>query len=350
MIYDSLFFLTDMNNSLLAAYFSIDDLYGYPNIIYAAAQLLITMKKICSVMASTTAVLFILYPGIVSTAVRDSIVTSVEKVIPSLFSFMVISRLMLGFDAAGLVYPLLKPLSDLMCFSREEFSAFVTGNLCGFPSGAYAVSEVLKECDRDETGNVALAAVSNNVSSGFVLSFVGGTLLGSVRHGVIIYLSQLTASIMIAAYLRRRKERENFLTGSNNIGTVNVAESFCKAVADSSRACVNLIGFISFFSVLSVFITEISCKIGLPDTALSIIKVILEITSGCESIQTGSYVTKIAMISFACGFSGLCVIFQSAPYLYKAGVKLNKYVLIKSAQGLLSSLFSVAAIKLIYNT
>jgi len=339
-----------MNKYLRLTYFIIDR-YIPPvyNLCPArgtdTGQIGTKMKKIYLAAAIITTAILLVRPGQVAEAVKDAALFSVYRVIPALFCFMVLSKLIMSSDIVHTVYPAFKPLASVLHLSRDEFSAFVTGNLCGFPSGAYSVKQICKSREYDECRRTSLAALSNNVSPGFAASFAGDVILGSKAVGMLIYASQLISSLIICSILRRNVKCENEI----NIAICerrNFAETFCKAVTDSSHACVNLIGFIVMFSVVSLFVTSLLERFNAPDILISYIRSFLEITGGCMSASSLPINHKVPIIAFSCGFSGLCVIFQSAPYLYGAGIKLSKYILIKIIQGVLSAVFSVLIIKL----
>ena len=339
-----------MNKYLRQTYFIIDR-YIPPvyNLCPArgtdTGQIGTKMKKIYLAAAIiTTAILFIC-PGQVAEAVKEAFMLSVYRVIPALFCFMVLSKLIMSSNIVHTVYPVFRPLASFLHLSRDESSAFLTGNLCGFPSGAYSVEQICKKREYSENRRASLAALSNNVSPGFAVSFAGDVILGSKTVGMLIYASQLLSSFIICSILRRNVKCENEI----NITICeqkNFAETFCKAVTDSSHACVNLIGFIVVFSVVSVFVTSLLERYDAPEILVSLVRSFLEITGGCTSATSLPISQKIPVIAFSCGFSGLCVIFQSAPYLYGAVIKLRRYILIKIFQGALGAVFSVLLIKL----
>ncbi len=307
------------------------------------------MKRIYIIFTAALALLFLLYPETVSSSVKNALSFSAEKVLPTLFGFMVLSKLIISFDGARYVYPLIRPLASLLRLDRDECTAFIAGNLCGFPSGAYAAGEVTKRRNYSEMRKTTLFALSNNVSPGFAISFAGGSILGSAEAGIILYLSQLASSVIIACIMRRRIRTERSVC-ADTPNDVNFSEVFCNAVIDSSRACVCLVGFIATFSVISSLASTFAEKYGASDVAISYIRSLLEISGGCISAFRLDYTNRVALVAFSCGFSGLSVIFQSAAYLIKSGVRIYKYVILKFAQGTVCSVFSVAAIKLIMKT
>ena len=309
------------------------------------------MKKVYLILFSVFSILLILYPETVADTVKEALSFSVNNVIPSLFCVMVLSKLMIGSGALTSVYPLMRPLAALLRMTEDESAAFITGNLCGFPSGAYSVYEIFKSRPDTESSlnKTSLAVISNNVSVGFSVSFAGGAILGSKETGFIIYLSQLFASFIIGAFLRRNIKIKKDIHVQYCLKKTSFCETVCRAVSDSSKASVNLAGFIAFFSVISVFMTALLEKYGAPPFLISAVRSILEICGGCRSADPLPFFSKIVIVSFSCGFSGLCVIFQSAPYLYGAKIKIRKYILLKLIQGALTGVFCLAIIKLVHS-
>ncbi len=307
------------------------------------------MKKIYVFTVLIAAAFLFARPASFADSAKEALAFAAKDVIPSLFSFMVISRLILGIDAVSVIYPLLKPFSKLLHLSYEETACFFTGNLCGFPSGAYAVSKVAAIEKYDPYRALTLAVLSNNVSFGFMISYAGRVVIGSKEYGFLIYLSQLASSVIICSFLRR-KIRVNNERRPLAETTQGLSELICSSVSDSAAACVNLTGFIVFFSVISGAMSEFLSFGSMPDCVLPLVKSMLELSGGCGSAAGLDFYEKIAVISFASSFSGLCVIFQSAPYLYKCGIKLGKYILLKTVQGVVSCILSLCFIILVQNT
>ena len=297
------------------------------------------MKRSFAFLLTAILALSVAFPEIVFSAVRDSMTYSASNVLPSLFCFMMISKLIRASGVFSVLYPLFRPLSNLMKMSYYETECFFAGNLCGFPSGACAVSEL--SCERSSgIDKAAVFAVSNNVSLGFATSFVGARLFGSVRLGLIIYLSQLISAVIICTAVRKRSISP--ATAAPGSKRLRASEVFCSAVEQSASSCISLTGYIAVFSVVAAFWNTLAERLGIAPVISGAVSSLIEITGGIRSIADTGIIFKVAVVSFSCAFSGLCVIFQSARYLIKSNVRIINYTFLKLLQGLLSSVISVS--------
>ena len=277
----------------------------------------------------------IIFPDIGTKAVKEALVLVSTSVLPSMFCFMVLSRFIQKTNGARILMPLIKPVARILKLNEEELSCFVSGNLCGYPNGAISASEVIKKIPGED---YTLAAVSNNVSIGFTVALCGKIYLNSTLIGVIIFISQLASAVMIGFILRRH--RANEIT-NHCFSVPNVSMCFCESIKESAYSSLVLSGFIVFFHVISAYIKELMILLDAPRLITVITTSLLEISSGCKEAASLGDVSAVALISFLCGFSGLCVIFQSSVYLIPSGINIKKYILFKVFQGVCTASITV---------
>jgi|GEM_PF-1650962 len=301
------------------------------------------MKIAKQALILITAALIVIFPDTAQNSIREAIDFVVKSVVPSLFSFMVMSKIIVNSGTASFIAPIFKPVSRLLHFSKKETACFIVGNLCGFPSGAAISSDISINNKLDRIRATTLSVASNNVSPAFMISFVGAGLFSSRIIGFIIYISQLISCVMICAVLRRKITVEDFCNEDKN-KSQSFVNIFCKAVSDSAVSSIALSAYIIVFSVISSYITIFIKYINAPEILNVFIRSVLEVSSGCSSAVGLPFLISVAVIAFSCGFSGLSVIFQSASYLNVAEIKIKDFIIIKIVQGIVASVISAAAL------
>lgn len=297
------------------------------------------------IITSVGATLLLIYPEIASEAVKQSLDLLVKSFIPAMFCFMAVSRFAFKTGAVKLLNPILKPLARLLKLSDEEMSCFVIGNICGYPNGALISSEIISSRTAKSKSDYSLAAVSNNVSVGFAVLLCGKEYLSSSAAGAVIFLSQLISAVILGAIVRRKLEFT--VKADRSYKTVDIPTCICDSIKESAVSTLHLCGFIVYFYVISEYIRAAMISADVPDVIVSVVSSLIEISGGCKEASTLEGSAAIAVISFACGFSGFCVIFQSVSYMRSSGMNIGRYFLFKILQGIMTAALSEAVLAII---
>ena len=292
------------------------------------------------IMTAGASALLILFPAVAESAVTSSLELTVNRVIPSLFCFMVLSKFASSIDAARILRPLFKPVTKLLRLSNDEAGCFITGNLCGFPAGAAMCSDLIEEKGYKGARAVTLTALSNNISIGFMTSFVGKGLFGSMRVGAMLWLCQLLSAIIVNGVIRRKIEPADSVKKRAE-DKIDITASLVSAVKDGSASALYLTGFIVTFSVIASYAEMLISSLGAPSYIMTVVSSVLEVSRGCALASSLGEPYSIILIAFSAAHSGLCVIFQSAVFFVRRGVRISHYAGLKLLQGILSALISL---------
>lgn len=294
------------------------------------------------------AVLLIAFPDIGEEAVRSSMTTAVRSVIPSLFSFMVLSDIILSSNIISEKNRLLAPIARIFSIPKAGAAVFILGNLSGFPVGARVAA---RQCERGlitQSEASRLAVISNNVSTAFVISFVGAGLFSSRALGVTMYLCQLAAAIVfgiVAGIFSKRKNTPVKAPAKEELEE-KTSGIFVKAVNDAATACLGISAFIVIFGVISSYVKVIleGC-LSLPPVLTAVITSFLEISNGCISASELTYPASVAVCAFAVGFSGISVLCQSSMFLKRVGVSVLPIAAAKIFQGILTAVLTLISVE-----
>ncbi|WML35126.1 sporulation integral membrane protein YlbJ [Clostridium sp. OS1-26] len=279
------------------------------------------------------------------------------KVFPSLFSFLVVSNIMLAYDG---VHIYSKVLGNIICkplrLPKSCNFVLIISLLCGYPLGAKYACDLyekniidLKTCER-------LLNIASNASPLFVLGSVGISMLKNSYIGYILLLSNLLSCIIMGVVLPNRVKinikniyEDKFTYSDSNIG--NILKS---SIEGAIRTCLSIGGFVTLFSVVNnilktnylfnMFIYNISILTHISKNIVEGFALgIIEMTNGCSLIAASntSITIKIALVSFLFTFSGLSIISQVYSFTYKFDISIKKYALRKILQGCICSILSI---------
>ena len=257
-------------------------------------------------------------------SVSDSAVAGLRyastAVIPALFSFSVLARLLSssGFDES--VYRAL-PLHRLLGLPECAAPVVLCGLVGGFPIGA------ILTCDLYERGKLTrgeaarLCAISSNVSPAFLISVVG-ELFSSRVFGLVLWISQSLLSLASGVLLRSLPDDCHRLTqrGTGD-GKQSPVSLLCDAVSSSAMSCLYVTGYIVFFCTLSALLSEIF------PILTGFFALTMEFASG---VKYAAATNSFAACGFAVGFGGISALMQITDRTSECGIPVIYTVVLKS--------------------
>jgi len=312
-----------------------------------------------------------LYAKETSRAARNALYLCLDVVIPSLFPFFVLSRLMVPY------------LSDLSCpaflkriaekFFGLPYYTLITiliGYLSGYPTGAKLARDMLDEGLIDSRQASKMITVANNCSPLFIIGTIGAGLYKSVRIGFFLLLIHWIAGLLSAfiigqcfgrgeSQLQRVRLKK---TESKPAGGFSLPQLFPSAIEDAAILCIKVSGYIVFFAVLSelldllglfaflgsipgLFKAAASSNTGISAVISAFLRGVMEITSGSQAITRladSGLTLKLALISFICGFAGFSVHTQVMGIMKGSGAKYRVFLTGKLLHGSFAGIITYA--------
>ncbi len=266
----------------------------------------------------------------VISAVKRGLAICSVSIIPSLFLFLILSDIIVTLLLQENTLPL--PPKAIL---------FSIGSLCGFPVGAVACDKLLRNGVIEKSDAVKIIPLCNNASPAFVIGAVGVSMLKSKPLGVLIYFSQLIASLILLLPLKISKVKYNRQISSKRFGDI-----FFSSVEKTITSILKICALICFFNVV-LSVADIYAE----DIYALLLSVIAEI--GCGSISAAAYfsaspILSVSLCGFACGFSGICVHMQILSVLQSVKLKYFQLALCKAAQGILTAALSAVGYYLFF--
>lgn len=297
---------------------------------------------ICSIFAIA---LGLRYSELCAEGVRQGIELSVNKLIPSLFPFMVIAELIVSTNACELLSRALsKPFSKIFKISREGALPFLLGMLFGFPIGIKSAIS-LYECGKiDRSELIRLSLFTSIPSPAFFISAVGEGLFGSAIFGAVLYLIALFGSILIGFFCRSlfQKERGIYFLAHKQQNVTSSA-GFVTAVSSSAFSLISVSAFVVFFSMISAVLKYFFELTSLNKILGACILGALEMTGGALTASTlGERGAPLAAAIL--GFSGISVLCQFISIEKEHKLPIMPYLLSKMLLAALEFLLSLVII------
>lgn len=286
---------------------------------------------------------------------KASLILCLERVIPSLFPFFVLSRLIIS---SGLTHPLGKlcrPLMQRIFRLRGELAVpFLLGITGGYPIGAATISSMYRtgQCSREE--GQRLLAFSSNTGPAFAVGMCGATLFGSVKIGCFIYIIHvLSACLTGFLFSLSHPLPSKTLFLSIPEPEVSSSEEIVTAIKESFTACLSITAFVTFFSILVCLLdntgilsvlTSIPCFFlpGLQrENGGALVWGIFEIAGGLSTVQPEG-IWALPLCSFLLAFGSLSVFFQTQNVLAGTDLSILSYIKGKLVQSFLAFSLTLA--------
>ena len=279
------------------------------------------------------AAVMIIFGKEMRTGIYDGLVFSFTTIIPTLFPFFILSDLwstVFKIRQEGLLSRLFERFFSI---NGQGLSAWLSGMICGFPVGIKVARELYDGGDISLDELEDLSGFVNNPSVAFVISGVGVGFLGSIKLGVLLYIS-LTVSAVAVGVIFRRNRSNSHKTQNNSRQSFNLSKSIINAGTTSVAVVSCISAFSGILSLLSSIINN-----GL---IICLISPFLEVSNAIRMICGSELITyhiRLSLIAFSLGFSGLSVHLQAFAFL-PPELSRARYLLMKLTQGIISSVLT----------
>lgn len=332
------------------------------SIIFLLIKLFKTLKINLSVtlICSLIIIQIILAPNICIQYTISGAKLFFNAIFPSLFPFLVVINIIIGYDG---IHIYSKLLGNLICrplkLPKECNFALLVSVLCGYPLGARYTCDLYEKNIIDLNTCERLLNIASNASPLFIIGSVGTSMMFNSKIGYILLLSNILSCTFMGLIIPSKNYSFRIKYRSNNFSKIessnlNIGIILKNSIEDAMKNSLNIGGFIVIFSVITgiikdnvifnIVITKLALIIGASGNFIEgILLGMLEMTNGCYLISSSSsniYV-KLPVLSFLIAFSGLSIISQVYSYTYKYTVSIKKYIIRKFCQGIISSILTI---------
>ncbi len=267
-------------------------------------------------------------------------------VLPSVFPYLFISALAQKTKGAYMFGKYSSPITKKL-FNVGDMGGylFIVSTLSGYPSGAKAVADAKTLGVLSDVESQRASTFCSIASPVFLISAVGTITFNNRLFGILLFLSNFLASILVGIVFSFYKRKDNSVTQLKTNQIKNEILLF-----DVALNAVNSILVIGALITLFYLLTEIliALKILTPltnllyfitkDKAVSdgIGAGLFEVTCGLKKLSATNSKFALSVASFLTGFGGFSIIMQSTAFLKKAKIKTAPFLFSK----ILSAFFS----------
>lgn len=289
----------------------------------------------------------ILDAGTAVSAAAEGIQLCLQTVVPSLFPFLVASRLFLASGAAQwctrVVGPVMGPAFGL---PAQGASALALGMLSGYPVGAQTAASLYGAGQLSKEEAERLLAFCSNAGPAFIFGMVGG-LLGSGKIAAVLYAIHICSALLTGLVLRPRgapvRSGRRELQGRTE--TVDLPAAVAGAVRTTGLIC----GYIVLFRVIGAFLARAFATWMPPAVEIGVAG-LLELAGGCSRLpELDAAGLRYCMASGFLAFGGLCVWLQTQSVIRPYGLTGRYYLFGKILQGTIAVLLTWGAQVLLPN-
>ena len=332
------------------------------SILFLLFKLFKTLKINLSVTLICSLIIFqiILAPNICIQYTISGAKLFFNAIFPSLFPFLVVINIIIGYDG---IHIYSKLLGNLICrplkLPKECNFALLVSVLCGYPLGARYTCDLYEKKIIDLNSCERLLNIASNASPLFILGSVGTSMMSSPKIGYILLSSNILSCIFMGLIIPSKNYAFRIKYRSSNFSkaessSLNIGTIFKNSIEDAIKNTLNIGGFIVIFSVITgiikdnvifnIVISKLSLIIGASSNFIEgILLGMLEMTNGCYLISSShsNLYVKLPVLSFLIAFSGLSIISQVYSYTYKYTVSIKKYITRKFFQGIISAILTI---------
>ncbi len=265
----------------------------------------------------TLAFILLKFPAYSIDGVKKGIDICMNRLVPSLYPFMILTNIYISSKAAEMKIPLFNKLCRFLfrlpgCCAAVILFSFIGG----LPIGAKMSSELCERGYISKEQCARLLCFCVNPGPAFVISAVGLSMLGSEKVGALIYASLILASLIIGFISRFfTSENETYINSDINTSASSVKGSSIEtSVIKSSKSILFICSWVVAFSCLG----ELIVNLNFADGTKSFLLCITEMTRG-SLVAAEKY--PISIVSAVIGFSGICGHFQLMSAIKTAGMK-----------------------------
>ncbi|MDD5953253.1 MAG: hypothetical protein PUC32_06365 [Oscillospiraceae bacterium] len=288
---------------------------------------------------------FLCFPQQTAGGVSSGLSLCLYTLIPSTFPFVVLSSFCVYSGVSRLLGKLLQPITKLLfhlpgCCG----SVILLGWLGGYPTGARGIVSLYQHGSITRQQGERMLWFCINGGPSFLISVVGMGIYGSASFGLLLFICQTGALLLIgivSGIVSRWRKEPTLAQQNRGSPKKPFAEALVQAADDGARGALNLCSFVMLFTamleplyssgILS-WIAEMLQKLSVPAPAATVLfPLCWEITSGVNF--AGSVGISPALLLFFTAAGGLCVLGQITAATTPLGISKIKLLLSRLLHG-----------------
>ena len=222
------------------------------------------MKKgrliFAAVAAALAAAGILCFPGQCAQGAKRGLSFCGNILIPSIFPFLVLSVFVVKSGVSKALSRLLDPVTKrLFRLPGSAGATVLIGLTGGYPSGARGIKALLDSGEITQKQARRMLCFTVGAGPAFVISVTGSGLLGSVQTGIILFISQLSAALVLGILVglfARGEEAPAEARGGASSASMPVSSALVEAASDGASSMISMCSFVILFSALLVILDQ----------------------------------------------------------------------------------------------
>ncbi|MCL2056078.1 MAG: hypothetical protein FWH02_02525 [Oscillospiraceae bacterium] len=309
-------------------------------------QKLKVTRLLISVLAAVFAVLLLLDAPTVAQGVSHGLRICAGALVPALFPFMVLSGFIASTGCGRVLSLPFGFVTEKLFKLPGELSAVVLLSMVGgYPVGARMISSLLKQKKISEDTAGRMLCFCFGAGPPFLITAVGAGMFFDVKAGLILFGTQLFASIAVGAIISARCEKPRSEVKTEGGG---YAGAFVSAVTGASSAMLSLCAFTTLFSGILALLAKKGAAViftAIPGVSTEISRVLLagimEITSGCIAAANVGGAVGFGLASIFLSLGGISVLLQVVSFFADTPVRLGRFFFSRVLHSVIAVSFAV---------
>lgn len=261
---------------------------------------------------------------------QKGIVISINTVIPALFPLFVLTSL-LTVNISETSTRLLRPLGKICGLLSGSEHLFLLGIFGGYPTGAVAISEAMKQGKISSKQAKHMLMFCNNAGPALIFGICGASF-SNKWCAWCLWAIQIVSAVFVGWLFRVKESHNNYAANSSNNCRISYAMD-C-GIRSIARVC----GWVIIFRTL-IAVVQKRLDLPLSQDLSALFLGVIELTNGCIALETIEPVgMRFIIASFILTFGGLCVAMQTASVI--EGLDIKSYLAGKMIQSVCSVFLS----------
>lgn len=311
------------------------------------------MKKFFITLSVISFLLLLLaFPAAALKGAKTGLMLWFQTVLPTLLPFMIVSNLMIQLQITDCLTALFAPVARrLFGLSRFGCYPFLIGMLSGYPVGAKACSDLVRNKEITRQEGQYLLCFCNNASPMFLISFIAAQCLGLKKKGFLV-LFIVYGSAVLTGFLYRMANKPSLSVHTVSRSSCFITKEQCpkckisafaildQTILNAFEILVKAGGYIILFSILAELLLHVTC---LPAGIRYFLIGFLEITTGCAAISFSQLdVTKKIILTHALtAFGGLSSHAQTYSVIMDSGLSMKTYFFYKCINACIAAILAL---------
>lgn len=276
----------------------------------------------CVTFIVVSGLLLLCYPEAATEGVRKGISVCTDTLIPTLFPFMLLSQFATEFKLLNIKNRFFARIFEkAFRLPLNALPIILFSFIGGFPLGALLIKSAYEKGELTLSQGQRMLLFCINPAPSFAISTIGYAMYGSDKNGVIIYLSSVISSVIIAFLTRFLCDESDMMYEVRPFdrNKLSFSSALSASVNTSVRGIVNICVWVVIFSCLGELISIFNLSQNMSDFLL----MISEVTNGVYSAALNYNLPTVCAVI---GFAGFCLHIQVLPAIMKLKLRYRYFL------------------------